>query len=38
MNFEEAKRIFIGLAEGGLSEPIDEIKNEADGGSGVAAY
>lgn len=38
MNFEEAKRIFIGFAEGELSEPIDEIKNEADGGSGVAAY
>lgn len=38
MNFEEAKRIFIGLAEGELSESIDEIKNEADGGSGVAAY
>lgn len=38
MNFEEAKRIFIGCAEGKLSEAVDEIKNEADGGSGVAAY
>lgn len=38
MNFDEAKHIFIGAAAGELSEAVVVIENEADGGSGVAAY
>lgn len=38
MNFEEAKQIFVGLVDGELSAAAVALKNEADGGSGVAAY